>query len=127
MKKLIVFLGMLTIVLTQTTCKDKDKDKETPVTTYDSVALVYIYTSDNMVLVKGGTFTMGCTSEQESDCSSNEKPTHSVTLSDFYIGKYEVTQAQWNEVMDSNPSDFVGDSLPVEMVSWADVQDFITQ
>jgi formylglycine-generating enzyme required for sulfatase activity len=86
------------------------------------------YTFDiDMVLVKGGTFTMGCTSEQESDCNDDEKPTHQVTLDDFYIGKYEVTQAQWKEVMGSNPSYFVGDSLPVETVSWKDVQDFITK
>ncbi|MFC4675369.1 formylglycine-generating enzyme family protein [Dysgonomonas termitidis] len=46
-----------------------------------------------MVYVQGGTFTMGCTSEQGNDCYDNEKPAHRVTLSDFYIGKYEVTQA----------------------------------
>ena len=45
----------------------------------------------NMVRVRGGTFTMGCTTEQGSDCESDEKPVHQVTVSDFYIGKYEVT------------------------------------
>jgi formylglycine-generating enzyme required for sulfatase activity/tRNA A-37 threonylcarbamoyl transferase component Bud32 len=78
-----------------------------------------------MVLVRGGTFTMGCTSEQGSDCDSDETPTHSVTVNDFYIGKYEVTQAQWQAVMGSNPSYFKGDNLPVETVSWNDVQEFI--
>jgi formylglycine-generating enzyme required for sulfatase activity len=48
-----------------------------------------------------------------------------VTVSDFYIGKYEVTQKQWVDVMGSNPSKFKGDDLPVEMVSWNDVQKFI--
>jgi formylglycine-generating enzyme required for sulfatase activity len=52
-----------------------------------------------MVLVKGGTFTMGCTPEQETSCSNNEKITHSVTVSSFSIGKYEITQAQWKLVM----------------------------
>ncbi|MCF8366469.1 MAG: formylglycine-generating enzyme family protein [Bacteroidales bacterium] len=52
-----------------------------------------------MMFVKGGTFTMGCTSEQ-SDCDGNEKPTHQVTLSDFYIGKYEVTVAQFKNFID---------------------------
>jgi formylglycine-generating enzyme required for sulfatase activity len=47
-----------------------------------------------MVLVKGGSFTMGCTSEQ-GDCDSNEKPTHEVTLGDFYMGKYEVTVKEY--------------------------------
>ena len=52
-----------------------------------------------MILVKGGTFTMGCTSEQ-SDCDNDEKPTHQVTLSDFYIGKYEVTVKQFKQFVD---------------------------
>lgn len=80
-----------------------------------------------MVYVSGGTFTMGGTSEQGEDAESYEKPTHSVTLSDYYIGKYEVTQAQWRAVMGSNPSHFTGDNLPVEKVSWNDIQDFITK
>ncbi|MEZ4967968.1 MAG: SUMF1/EgtB/PvdO family nonheme iron enzyme, partial [Saprospiraceae bacterium] len=56
----------------------------------------------DLVLVTGGTFTMGCTSEQK-DCDDDEKPAHQVTLSDFYIGKYEVTQRQWQQVMGGNP------------------------
>jgi formylglycine-generating enzyme required for sulfatase activity len=51
-----------------------------------------------MVRVEGGTFTMGCTAEQ-TGCDAREKPTHSVTLSSFSIGKYEITQAQWKLVM----------------------------
>jgi formylglycine-generating enzyme required for sulfatase activity len=78
-----------------------------------------------MVFVQGGTFTMGCTSEQGSDCDDWEKPTHRVTVSSFNIGKYEVTQAQWNAIMENNPSHFKGDNLPVEYVSWDDVQEFI--
>ena len=78
-----------------------------------------------MVYVPGGMFTMGATSEQESDAYDDEKPAHSVTLSGYYIGKYEVTQAQWKAVMGSNPSHFKGDNLPVELVSWDDVQTFI--
>ncbi len=80
-----------------------------------------------MVYVKGGTFTMGATAEQGSDAYDDEKPTHSVTLSDYYIGKYEVTQAQWRAVMGSNPSHFTGDNNPVEQVSWDDIQQFITK
>ena len=78
-----------------------------------------------MVYVSGGTFTMGATSEQGSDADSDEKPTHSVTLSGYYIGKYEVTQELWEAVMGSNPSYFKGDNLPVERVSWNDVQEFL--
>lgn len=88
-----------------------------------------------MVAVKGGTFTMGATSEQGSDADSDEKPTHSVTLGDYYIGKFEVTQELWEAVMGSNPSPsylmggnpsyFEGSKLPVEQVSWDDCQTFI--
>jgi sulfatase modifying factor 1 len=60
-----------------------------------------------MVLVAGGTFTMGWLSkERDGDCYDNEKPAHEVTLDDFYIGRYEVTQAQWRAVMGSNPRNY---------------------
>ena len=78
-----------------------------------------------MVPVEGGTFTMGATSEQGSDANEDEKPAHEVTLSDYYIGQTEVTQALWKAVMGSNPSDSKGDNLPVEQVSWDDCQVFI--
>lgn len=82
---------------------------------------------NNMVYVSSGTFTMGGTSEQGSDAYDDEKPTHNVTLSSYYICKYEVTQALWRAVMGSNPSDFKGDNLPVECVSWNDCQTFINR
>lgn len=82
--------------------------------------------SFKMVFVEGDTFTMGCTSEQGSDCYEDEKPSHSVTLSNYYIGQTEVTQALWKAVMGSNPSYFMkGDNYPVEKVNWNDCQDFI--
>ena len=80
-----------------------------------------------MVEVRGGTFTMGATSEQASDAFDDEKPAHSVTLSSYYIGKTEVTQELWQAVMDSNPSKFKGDRKPVEQVSWNDCQTFISK
>ena len=80
---------------------------------------------NNMVYVEGGTFTMGATSEQVSDAGSSEKPAHQVTLSSFSIGKYEVTQEEWEAVMGSNPSHFKGVRHPVEKVSWNDCQEFI--
>ena len=83
--------------------------------------------SFTIVFVEGGTFTMGATSEQGDDAYDDEKPTHSVTLSDYYIGETEVTQALWKAVMGSNPSYFKGDNLPVENVSYDDVKTFITK
>ena len=81
--------------------------------------------SFDMVAVEGGTFTMGATTEQGSDADDDEKPTHKVTLSDYMIGKTEVTQELWQAVMGSNPSYFNGDNLPVEQVSYSDCQEFI--
>ena len=75
-----------------------------------------------MVPVEGGTFTMGVTSEQGGYAGDKA---HQVTLSDYYIGQTEVTQALWKAVMGSNPSFFKGDNLPVECVSWNDCQVFI--
>ncbi len=75
-----------------------------------------------MVFVKGGTFMMG-----SNNGGDDERPVHQVTVSDFSIGKYEVTQAQWRILMGSNSSNFSGcDQCPVEQVSWDDVQQFIT-
>ncbi|MDR1274645.1 MAG: formylglycine-generating enzyme family protein [Odoribacteraceae bacterium] len=67
-----------------------------------------------MVFVQGGTFRMGATNA-----------VHEVTVSSFYIGKCEVTQAQWEMLLDNNPSLFKGDNLPVEKMSWDDAQLFI--
>ena len=82
--------------------------------------------SFTMIHVEGGTFTMGATSEM-TEPSSDEEPTHQVTLSSYYIGETEVTQALWKAVMGSNPSWFKGDNLPVEKVSWNDCQTFISK
>ncbi|MBP5258996.1 MAG: formylglycine-generating enzyme family protein, partial [Prevotella sp.] len=83
--------------------------------------------SFTMIKVDGGTFLMGATSEQGSDASSNESPVHSVTLSDYWIGETEVTQALWQAVMGSNPSYFNGSNRPVEQVSWNDCQTFVNK
>jgi formylglycine-generating enzyme required for sulfatase activity len=77
------------------------------------------------VLIPAGEFDMGSPSN-EAGRFINEGPVHHVKISKaFYIGKYEVTQKQWLDVMGNNPSNFKGDNLPVEMVSWNDAQDFI--
>ncbi len=84
-----------------------------------------------MLLVPHGTFTMGCSASTQYGCGPNESPTHQVTLSAFYMGRYEVTQAQWLAEMGSNPSSFSGysdsPSRPVERVSWNMIQPFCTQ
>ena len=73
----------------------------------------------SMVFVEGGSFTMGCSSEQ-SDCFNDEKPAHRVKLSSFSMSSTEVTQAQYQRVMGNNPSFNKADKNPVEMASWND-------
>jgi formylglycine-generating enzyme required for sulfatase activity len=81
-----------------------------------------------MVNVPGGSFTMGCVEGRDEDCGDDEKPSHTVNIAGFQIGKYEVTQADWRIVMGSNWSElrFPGcDNCPVENVSWNDIQEFL--
>ena len=101
---------------------------QTPVTNVDYISIpVKNGISIDMVRVEAGMFTMGATPEMKAPYDM-EKPTHQVTLTnDYYISKYEVTQALWQAVMDSNPSEFKGESLPVENVSWDDCQEFISK
>jgi formylglycine-generating enzyme required for sulfatase activity len=75
----------------------------------------------DFALIRPGSFMMG--SEKGDD---DEKPVHEVTITKpFYMGVYEVTQAQWKAVMGDNPSNFKGDDLPVESVSWEECQGFL--
>ncbi|MDR1031047.1 MAG: SUMF1/EgtB/PvdO family nonheme iron enzyme [Treponema sp.] len=75
----------------------------------------------NMARIPGGTYMMGSAAGQG---NTNERPQHQVSLGDFRIGKYEVTQAEYEAVMGSNPSAFRGGGLPVETVSWLDAVEF---
>jgi len=95
-------------------------------------------TQIEMVLIPPGTFNMGCSASQQWGCESDENPVHQVTLTNaFYLGRYEVTQAQWQASMGSNPSYFQNVSAevtkaqvpqrPVERVSWNTIQGFLSQ
>lgn len=77
------------------------------------------------VKIPTGCFMMGRDANFE-DGNSNELPRHKVCIdNEFYLGKYEVTQAQWVSIMGNNPSEFKGRSNPVEKVSWDDAKRFI--
>jgi len=81
-----------------------------------------IFTEPSMVLVEGGTFIMG-----SNYWGYDEEPEHAVTVNSFYIGKYEVTQKEWKEIMGYNPCLFKGDDLPIEQVSWNEIQEFLKE
>lgn len=79
--------------------------------------------SMEFVLVEDGEFVMG----DDQSVHADEKPAHRVKLSSFYIGKYPVTQSQWEAVIGGNPSGFKGANRPVETVSWHGTQNFIQE
>jgi len=129
-KKAILFLLVLMFFIA---CGGRGSSVNNPLAGNDPLAI-------EMVFVKGGTFMMGCTLEQGDDCRDWEKPAHRVTLSDFYIGKYEVTQKQWQEIMGTTvkqqqdednweaedwPLYGEGDDYPMYYVNWREAQEFI--
>jgi formylglycine-generating enzyme required for sulfatase activity len=114
MKKSLFYFTLLLLFGACTIAKNRNNSSIA-----DDIAMVY---------VPGGTFMMGCTSEQGDDCEDHERPAHQVSLSSFQIGKYEVTQAQWETVMGNNPSYSKNcPNCPVETVYWYDIQDFISR
>jgi len=121
MKKLYVVL--FAMLYAGVVCGQGNANAENLVFTVNGVSF-------EMVFVQGGSFTMGCTDEQENDCFDREKPTHKVTVSDFYIGKYPVTQTLWEAVMDSVTSYLYNKDCgdcPIEKISWEWTKEFITK
>ncbi|MCB1189953.1 MAG: SUMF1/EgtB/PvdO family nonheme iron enzyme [Leptospiraceae bacterium] len=109
--------------------KQKQQAEEAEKQLQEAVKKSRILVSDSLgmefVLIPAGEFMMGASSG-DTDASDNEKPQHKVFITKpFYMGKYPVTQKQWKTVTWYNPSYFKGDDLPVECVSWDDVQEFI--
>lgn len=100
MRKLLIFPLLVILVVISACSSEKPAEKK-----------------GDLVFVKGGAFK-----NTKSSFYGNN-----ITLADFYIGKYEVTQREWVEIMGSNPSQFRGDDLPVEMVSWYDVIEYCNQ
>ena len=125
MKKLIFFFALLALPLAILSCRSNNANKaadkaEASPALEQTVSLTANGVAFNMILVEGGTFTMGATAEQGSDALDNEKPAHQVTLSDYYIAETEVTQALYEAVMGKNPSDKVGADLPVVNIEGGD-------
>ena len=132
MKKTFLFaaFALLATAMTLpiTSCGGDDDDDKGGGSKFETQTFTVGGVSFKMMPVEGGSFTMG-SPDHDTDADNDEKPQHAVTLSDFYMGETEVTQALWKAVMDgNNPSYFTGDdNLPVEKVSWEDCQTFITK
>ena len=108
--------------------KKKEEAKPKPKPSKPKLPQVIIDFENNMKKIPSGTFTMGCKEGRDKDCGGDEKPAHSVSVSSFYMNKYEVTQEVWRAVMGSDPPElkFKGcDKCPVERVSWNDSQEFL--
>ena len=111
----------------------EEEKKELDAIKAQSAALLKKLVAD-MIHVDGGKFTMGAdqitdaqtTEDNKGTVELNESPKHNVTVSSYYIGKYPVTQAEWNAVMDQNPSECQdNDNYPVAPVTWKDCQTFL--
>ncbi|MDR1888417.1 MAG: formylglycine-generating enzyme family protein [Zoogloeaceae bacterium] len=113
-------------------CSDSDREVAKPDVAAQPAASESVFEPTAMngigiefILIPAGEFMMGC-GKDDWACEEAEKPQHHVRINQpFYLGKYEVTQGEWEIVMRENPSKFKGDSNPVENVSWNDVQVFI--
>lgn len=137
MKKLFAALVSFTLICSAAGCSNADSpersspDSSFPDTTSSNSAEtvssaadtssdeeVSMEITDEFVLIKGGTFEMGSPASEA--WRSSDETQHSVTVSDFYMSRYEVTQREYSSVVGINPSNFTGDDLPVENVSWLD-------
>ncbi|GBU27546.1 serine/threonine protein kinase [Treponema sp. R8-4-B8] len=79
---------------------------------------------NEMILINGGTFLMGSPETEKGRNFTDEGPQHKVTVSSFYIAKYTVTQAEYEEIMGENPSQYKGEDLPAEKVTWLNAVDY---
>jgi len=120
--------GLLTIAANESATSFSVIATSTVDTSKNGSATITVYVPDthSMVLINGGTFTMGSPSNEHGRYN-NEGPQHQVTVSSFYMGKYEVTQKEYQEVMGTNPSYFKGDNLPVDDVTWNDAIKYCNQ
>lgn len=125
MKRIIAILLSACTMISLVACSPNNTNTSEPQTTESeattpaaSEAPAEIEVPDNFVLVEGGSFLMG--SPEDEAWRSEDETQHSVTVSSFYISSYELTQAEYEAVVGSHPSNFSGGSLPVESISWLD-------
>ena len=120
MKKFLSLLLALLFICSLAACsQSENKDNDVTVPTEDNtLEVTEMKVPESFVLIKGGTFQMG--SPESEAWRSADETQHSVTVSDFYMSKFELTQKEYEEITGSNPSNFSGENLPVENISWLD-------
>lgn len=124
MKRISAFLLAIVMLLAMSACSTESQDKpsngssgstDTSTANSDNTTTM---APENFVLIKGGTFAMG--SPDTEAWRSDDETQHAVTVSDFYMSVYELTQKEYREITGENPSSFSGEDLPVENISWLD-------
>ncbi|MCU6761545.1 Serine/threonine-protein kinase pkn1 [uncultured Roseburia sp.] len=120
MKKIISLLLSLSLIFSLTACSQTERPgtSSEQLSADNSLETSDLQVPENFVLIKGGSFEMG--SPESEAWRSADETQHKVTVSDFYMSKYELTQKEYEEITGSNPSNFSGEDLPVENVSWLD-------
>lgn len=118
MKRWTAFLLAAVFLFTMFACTQGGNSENSSVVTPPNQEENTMNTPENFVLIEGGTFEMG--SPDTEAWRSGDETQHTVTVSDFYMSIYELTQKEYREVTGENPSSFSGDDLPVESISWLD-------
>ena len=115
----IIILGILGVFMYK---NNEDSNRKTGINNQENKNIELKFENDNLILINGGTYTMGSpTSERQRESDERE---HQVTISNFYVDPYEVTQESYEEIMGNNPSRFKGENLPVENVTWYDAIEY---
>lgn len=127
-KTLLVTVVLIALLCVSATPQVRNRAKTPPGTGLKKVMPQKSVTTPSgieLVLIPPGSFMMGSDHSQEDSEEGDERPVHRVTFKySFYMGKYEVTQAQYRAVMGTNPSACPGDNLPVDRVMWPDAVEF---
>ena len=118
-----IVMVLITAFFMVTGFQKSGRSRDVEVKTQPKQAASSVEVPENFVLIRGGEFTMGSPTDEPE--RHRDETQHQVKVRDFYICKYEVTQAEWESVTGTNPSTFKGKNLPVESVSWDDCQAFI--
>lgn len=122
MKRIIAILMCCVLMLTFASCSttepnsQQEESKTMTTESTNSTQNTEISVPENFVQIKGGTFSMGSPTDEPG--RSEDETQHNVTVSDFYMSIYEVTQKEYTDLMGENPSTFAGDNMPVENMTW---------